>query len=209
MNAQARLLVLRQVGLLQPWCGAFNAHLFASQQVRDKTLAQLKVRQLITLGRVEQAGAKAQFTTGGNRSRHPQGRRDFPRHDIHPAQAAEQRYHRAAVFSDGQHRRLFAFLQQQRRQGADHNPGRAQGNDRRALLIQLAHGRAKFAVGLVGAFHPAGQAVDQGAGVHLLDAARGGEAALAENDDRRRHHPCHLSPGTIINEKYGEDMGST
>jgi hypothetical protein len=51
-------------------------------------------------------------------------RRRFPRHDIHPAQAAEQRHHGAAVLGHGQHRRFFALFQQQRRQGADHDTGR-------------------------------------------------------------------------------------
>ena len=48
------------------------------------------------------------------------------------------------------------------------------------------------------------QAMDQRAGVDLLNLARGREAAVAQNDNRRNwtgHQPCHLSPGTMINEK--------
>ena len=35
------------------------------------------------------------------------------------------------------------------------------------------------------------------------------EAACAEDDDRRCRtaHPCHFSPGTMIIEKYGDDIG--
>ncbi|MNF78935.1 hypothetical protein D3C84_611350 [compost metagenome] len=54
--------------------------------------------------------------------------------------------------------------------------------------------------------------MDQRVRIQLLDLAGSGEAAGAENDNRRcfaRHHPCHLSPGTMISEKYGDDCGST
>ena len=44
---------------------------------------------------------------------------------------------------------------------------------------------------------------------NLGNLARRGQAALAQNDNRRAHQPCHLSPGTMISEKYGEDAGST
>ncbi|MNY77467.1 hypothetical protein D3C86_2173770 [compost metagenome] len=67
-------------------------------------------------------------------------------------------------------------------------------------------------IGPIRAFDPFGQAMDQGVGIHLLNTTRGGEAAIAKNDNRRNwtgHQPCHLSPGTMINEKYGEDIGST
>ena len=212
MNGQPRLLILRQLRLRQPRRRTFDAHRFTGQQIGNETLAQLQIAQGITAGWVEQAGAETQFTAGGDRRRHVQRRGNFPRHHVHPTQATEQRHHRAAVFGNGQHRRLGAFFQQQWRQRADHDPGRAQGNDRRVLLIELAQGRAELVIDAVRAFNPLGQAMDQGARVQLLNLARGGEAAIAENDNRRNwtsHQPCHLSPGTMISEKYGEDIGST
>jgi hypothetical protein len=45
-----------------------------------------------------------------------------------------------------------------------------------------------------------------------LNTAGSGQTALTENDDCGRgmsHQPCHRSPGTMISEKYGEDIGST
>ena len=137
---------------------------------------------------------------------------DFPRHDVHAAEATKQRHHGAAVFGDGENRRLGALLQQQRRQRANDNPGRTQGNDRRVLLIQVTQRGAELRIGAVSAFDPTGQAMDLRSGVYLLNTAGGGQAALTENDDGGcgvSHQPCHRSPGTMISEKYGEDIGST
>ena len=209
VDRQARLSVLRQVGLVKPRRRAFDTHAFAGKQVADEALAQLQVRQLITGRRVEQARAETQLATGGDRGGHAQRRGNLPRHVIHPAQATEQRHHRTAVFGHGQYGGLFAFFQQQRRQGADHDTGGAQRDQRRALLIELAQGRAEFAVGLVRAVDPAQQAVDHRTRIHLRNPARRGQAALPEDDNRRAHQPCHRSPGTMISEKYGEDIGST
>ena len=209
MNRQARLLILRQVSLLQPWRRAFDAHAFAGQKVGDKAFAQLDVGQLIARWRVEQAGAKTQLAAGGDGGRHAECCANVARHQVHATQATEQRHHRAAVFGHGQHGGLFALFQQQRRQGADHNARGAQGNQWRALLIKLTQGRAEFAVGAVCTFNPCGQTVDQRAGVNLLKLARSRQAALAQNHNRRGHQPCHRSPGTMISEKYGDDIGST
>ncbi|MNL03646.1 hypothetical protein D3C87_1241870 [compost metagenome] len=137
---------------------------------------------------------------------------NFPRHHVHAAQPTEQRHHRATVFGHSQHRWLGALFEQQRRQCADHDPGRAQRDDRCVLLIQFSQGRAELVIDTIRAIDPLGQPMDQGAGVNLLERTRGGEAAIAENDNRRSwsgHQPCHLSPGTMISEKYGEDIGST
>ena len=108
--------------------------------------------------------------------------------------------------------RFGALFQQQRRQCADDDAGGAQGNDRRVLLIQLAQGRAELLIDPVGALDTAGQAMDLRRRIHLLDAPGGGQAALTENDNGGgglSHQPCHRSPGTMISEKYGEDIGST
>ena len=209
MNRQARLLILRQVSVLQPWRRAFNAHAFAGQKVADKAFAQLDVGQLIARRRVEQAGAKTQLAAGGDGGGHAERCRNIARHEVHAPQATEQRHHSAAVFSHGQHGGFFALFQQQRCQGANHNARGAQGNQWRALLIELTQGRAEFAVGTVCPLNPCGQTVDQRAGVNLLEPARSRQAALAQNHNRRGHQPCHLSPGTMISEKYGDDIGST
>ena len=111
MNAQARVLILRQPSLGQPRRGPFDAHAFTAQQVGNKTFAQLQVRQGIAAGRVQQAGAKPQFATGGDGRHHAQSGGDFPRQHIDPAQTTEQRHHGAAVFGDGQHRWFGAFFQ--------------------------------------------------------------------------------------------------
>ena len=182
------------------------------QQVGNETFARLQIRQRIAARRIEQASAKAQFAAGGDRRRHLQRRRDIPGHDVDPAKAAEQRHHRAAVFGHRQHRRLGAFLQQQRRQGANDNAGCTQRNDWRVLLIQRAQGRTEFLIHAVGAFDASGKAMDLRRRVDLLNPPRRREAALAEDNDgggRVRHQPCHRSPGTMISEKYGEDIGST
>ena len=164
---------------------------------------------MIARRRVEQAGAKTQLATGGDGRGYAQCRGDIPCHHIHTAQATEQRHHGAAVFGHGQHGGFFALFQQQRRQGTDHNARGAQGNQWRALLIELTQGRAEFAVGTVCPLNPCGQTVDQRAGVNLLELARSRQAALTQNHNRRGHQPCHRSPGTMISEKYGDDIGST
>jgi len=67
-------------------------------------------------------------------------------------------------------------------------------------------------IGTVSAFNPLGQTVDQRVRVALLNPLRRGEATIAQNDNRRSWtalQPCHRSPGTMISEKYGEDIGST
>lgn len=149
--------------------------------------------------------AEPQLATGGDRSGHAQQYSgNLPRHAIHPAQATEQWHHRATVFGHGQHGGFFAFFQQQRRQGADHDAGELY-DQRRALLIELAQGRAEFAVGLVCAVNPAQQAVDPAAPGYR-NPARCGQAALPQNDNRRAHQPCHRSPGTMISVRRGHRL---
>ncbi|MOA09026.1 hypothetical protein D3C78_1288320 [compost metagenome] len=212
MDRTLRLRIFRQLRLIQPRRDAVNAHAVPSQQIGHKTLAQFQITEGVTAGRVEQASAEAQFAAGGDGCADFKRRSDLPGHDIHPAETAEQWHHGAAVFGHGQHRGFGAFFQQQRRQGADDNACRAQGNDRRALLIELTQGRAELMVTTIHVLDPLGQTVDQCIGIAMLDLARGCKAAITENDNRRNgtcHQPCHLSPGTMINEKYGEDIGST
>ncbi|MNH41183.1 hypothetical protein D3C79_1026310 [compost metagenome] len=79
-------------------------------------------------------------------------------------------------------------------------------------MIKLTQGRTEFSVDAISALNPPGQAVDQRPRIKLLNFLCGREAAIAENDNRRNwtgHQPCHLSPGTMISEKYGDDIGST
>ena len=135
VNRQARLLVFGQLRLRQPGRLAFNAHRLTSQQIRNKAFALLKIAQSIATGRVQQAGAKPQLTAGGDGRRHPQTRRKSTRQIIHATQPAQQRHHRAGVFGNRQHRRFGTFLQQQGREGADHDACRAERNNRRVLLI--------------------------------------------------------------------------
>ncbi len=146
MNRKSGSLIFRQTGLGQPGCIALDTHACARQQVRDETLAQFQISQGVTARRVEQAGAETQFAAGGDRGRHTQAGGHFPGHDVHAAQTAEQRDHRTAVLGDRQDRRLGALLQQHRRQAADHDASRAQGDDRRVLLVELAQGCAELAV---------------------------------------------------------------
>ncbi|MNN29445.1 hypothetical protein D3C81_1430460 [compost metagenome] len=212
MNRALRLRIFRQLRLIQPRRRAFDAHAVTGQQVGDKTLAQFQIAQGITARRVEQARAETQLAAGGDRGCDLQPGSDVARHDIHPAEATQQRHHGAAVFGHGEYRRLGALFQQQRRQRTDDDAGRAQSNDRRVLLIQRTQGRAELLIGAIGAFDAPGEAVDLRRRIDLLNAPCGGQATLAENDDgwrRLSHQPCHRSPGTMISEKYGDDIGST
>ncbi|MNF74140.1 hypothetical protein D3C84_561650 [compost metagenome] len=80
------------------------------------------------------------------------------------------------------------------------------------MQIEFAQRCTELAIEAIRAFNPLGQAMDQRIRVDLLNFSRGREAAIAENDNCRNwteHQPCHLSPGTMISEKYGEDIGST
>jgi len=96
----------------------------------------------------------------------------------------------------------------------DHHRRAFRRNLARAVDIERVHPRLlEFDLDkLADALDPAAEAVDQGSGIHLLQATGSGQAPLAENDNGWRgmgHQPCHLTPGTIISEKYGEDIGST
>ncbi|MNC38071.1 hypothetical protein D3C75_866610 [compost metagenome] len=128
-----RLIALRQLGIGEPGRLPVDTHRFASQQIADKTLAQLQVGQGIATGRVEQAGTKTQFTTGGDCRRDTQARGYFPGHEVDPSETAEQRHHSTAILGHSQYRWLDALLQQQAGQGADNDTGRAQGEDRCVL----------------------------------------------------------------------------
>jgi hypothetical protein len=71
---------------------------------------------------------------------------------------------------------------------------------------------AEIRIDMVCVRHATDQAVDLRTRVQLLQAPGRGQAALAQNDEGgsvHAHQPCHRSPGTMISEKYGEDMGST
>ena len=203
VDRQPRLRVFRQLCTGQPGRIAFDTHRLPREQVRDKALACLQIAQGIAAWRVQQARAKAQFATGGDCRSNLQTGSDCPRHVIHTAQTAQQRHYRTGVFGNGQHRRLGAFLHQQRGQGANHDPCGAQRNNRRVVLIQLAQGRAKVAVGAIWRFNPPGQTVNQRLRVKLLNAPGRGQAAIAQNNNGRGRaaHPCHRSPGTMISEK--------
>lgn len=135
MNRQFGLRIFRQLRPVEPRRLAFDAHRLTGEQIGDKALAQLQIAQRIAAGRVEQTRAETQLAAGGNRRCNAKPGRNVARHDIDPAQTAQQRHYGAAVFGHGQHRRLGAFFQQQRRQRADHDARRTQGNDRRVLPV--------------------------------------------------------------------------
>ena len=215
VNRQLRLIILRQLRLSQPRRRALDAHAFTRQQVADEALAQLQIAQCVAGGRIEQAGAEAQLAAGGDGRCGVQCDSHFPGHDVDATQSPQQRHDCTAIFGNGEHWRLNALLQQNRRQRANDDARCAQRDDRRVLLIKLTQCRAKLQVATVAVFHTSGQPVNQRLGIQLLNTSRRRQRAFAENDNRRgldvgrAHQPCHRSPGTMISEKYGDDIGST
>ena len=200
----------RQARLLQPGRGAVHLHGLPGQQVGNEALALVDVGQHVAVRRIEQAGAEAQLARSGDRRGYLEDRCHFAGEMVDAAQPAEQRHHRAAVLGHRQHRRLLLLVGQHGGQAADHDAGRAQGDDRRVAAVQRAQGGAEIVVGDVGG-HPALQAVDRRLRVAALDAPRRRQAGGAENHDCRNvaHQPRHLWPGIRISEKYGEAIGST
>ena len=108
--------------------------------------------------------------------------------------AAEQRHGGAAVFGDGDHRRLGALVGEAGRQGADDNAGGADAYDGHALGEQAAQVGDGLGEGLVGALGAPGQAVHAGRGKDGGEAARQFQPARAERDQRGAGRHLGLAP---------------
>ena len=217
-NRQRRAVGLRQIGVVEPGRVAFDAYRFTGQQIRHEVLALFQIRKHVAIGRVQQAGAEAQFAACRDRGGNAQRLGNAARQHVDARQSAEQRDHGAAVFRDGQHRRLRPLVAQHRGDAADDDARRAQGDDRCAARVQRLKMLAELGEAHVGIVADAGvQSVDDGVGQTRLKASCSLERAAPEHDDGRRRmrcthlraHPCHFCPGTTSNEKYGEALGST
>ena len=82
-------------------------------------------------------------------------------------------------------------------------PGRAQRDDCRVAFVKVAERGAEVLIRDVGTVDAAFEPVEGRTRAGGLDAPRGGEAVVAENEDRDRrgHRSVHFRPGTMMIEK--------
>jgi hypothetical protein len=143
--------------------------------------------------RIVERQIEAHVARGGDRGGAAKrvGRR--PGETIGAAVTAQQRHRDAAVLGDHDHRRLAALVGQHGRQHADHDPGGAQREDRRAGPVQRAQMRCQLVigdgVGRIG--HTSARHVQRGSGQGRPNPLGCRQAAWPEQHDRRRsgHRP--------------------
>ena len=175
----------------------------APKQGAGDRLCRLGITYAPAGGRRIQGEIEAQIAGGGDRRRATERLGDRAGQPVRPPVPAEQRHDGAAVLGDDHHRRLAALVLDQRRQHPDHDPARAERNDRTPGGEQLPQPRGELVVG-----DDAGPASSSAQGPcssrapdRQGDPARRLEPAGTEHDDRWELAHESRPPGSSTKEK--------
>ena len=175
-----------ETGTLQPLRLPLQAATFPVQQPGRERLAVAGVGEHPSGWRVVQRHLPAGLAGGGDRGGDAQRMAQAAGERVGAAVASEQRHHRAAVFRDGDDRRLLVLVGERGRQGPDQDTGRAHPHDvhpRGEQPPQLGPGVVEPDVGLR---HPGSMAVDPRTAETVPDPPGGGQAPSGQHHDGRR-----------------------
>jgi hypothetical protein len=165
--------------------GRFDCEIdsIAGQQRSRDRFRGFRVRRPPSCWRVVEGEAEADVAGGGDGGDAAGDRGDPARQVIGAVMAAEQRHGDAAVFGDGDDRRLGALVGEQRRQAADDDAAGADGDDGLAGSEETAQVLADVVEADGGIRDPGREAVQRGVRQGRHEALRQGKAAWSEDND--------------------------
>ena len=185
-HREGRIGLELDAGTLQPLGLAVQTTRFAGQQPGRERLVVPPVCKHPPTWRIVERDLPAGVADRGDRGGYPQRLTETPAQRVGAAVTAEQRHHRAAVFRDGDDRRLVALAVERGPKGSDENTGGAYPNDVHARDEQPAQLGPDVVESNIGVRHPRRIAVDSGSIQRRGNPSGRDQPLLRQHDDGYR-----------------------